>query len=212
MSGGLRVRLDTATRLADELVELLSPVCERIEIAGSIRREQEDVGDVDLLCIPRFSAGPRPGALMLDLFEPEPTVHRNLLDERCAELLALGLFEHRLDVNGRKSWGSSLKKAIYRGLALDICSATAETWGYWLAVRTGPADFSRRLVTDRRYPGGLCPHHLHFKGGRLRRRDTEETLDTPDEIELFHALGVMYLPPIVRTGTVEPRRLQVARS
>jgi DNA polymerase/3'-5' exonuclease PolX len=36
-----------------EVVDLLSPVCERIEVAGSVRREKAFVGDIEILCAPR---------------------------------------------------------------------------------------------------------------------------------------------------------------
>jgi DNA polymerase/3'-5' exonuclease PolX len=210
MSGGTRVALSTAERLAEDLVNLLRRSCARIEVAGSIRRQVADVGDIDLVCIPRlvFEAETSDS---FDMFgspvAAAPAVGRSLLHERCNELLEAGQIGHRLDVNGRKSWGPSLKHALYGDLALDIRSVTYDTWAYWLTVATGPAEFSKRLVTDRRQ-GGLCPHHLHFKDGRLRRRDTEEPLDTPDEATLFEAMGWAWLPPKARTDTAEPRRLE----
>jgi DNA polymerase/3'-5' exonuclease PolX len=209
----VRLPLVTASRLADEVAELLRPYCERLEIAGSIRREREDIGDIDIVCIPRFRTEV-PTAAPTDLFgelvDPKAAepVQISLLDERCAELLELGMFALFFDTNGRKSWGSDLKKGYYKGLRLDICSATAETWAYWYTIRTGPWEFSKRLVTERRH-GGFCPQNLHFKGGRLRQRDNEEPLDTPDEESLFAALGIAYLLPIVRSATVEPRRVDL---
>jgi len=51
------MRIEYARRRAKELVELLSPFCSKIEICGSIRRNCEDVHDIDIVLIPsdRFS-------------------------------------------------------------------------------------------------------------------------------------------------------------
>jgi hypothetical protein len=42
-----------AKRLADQLLAELSPVCERIEIAGGVRREKSDPHDIELVAIPK---------------------------------------------------------------------------------------------------------------------------------------------------------------
>lgn len=218
----MRVPLITASRLADDVMALLEPSCERIKVAGSIRRERPDIGDIDLVCVPRLHMQTAPSpedGVVRDLFgdvvgKPSAApavVTVSELDTCCAALLDSGMFQYRLNVKGQKSWGHDLKKGTYRGLNIDICSATDDTWAYWMAIRTGPAEFSKRMVTDRRH-GGFCPHYLHFKGARLRRVDNEEPIDTPDEETLFRELGLAWLPPIVRTDTCEPRRLAGSRS
>ena len=45
--------LSKGQRVADELLEFLRPFCERIEVAGSIRRKKSEVHDVDLVLIPK---------------------------------------------------------------------------------------------------------------------------------------------------------------
>lgn len=54
MSAGPRMPLAQALDLAVELQDLLAPACERIQIAGSIRRLRETVGDLELVAIPRM--------------------------------------------------------------------------------------------------------------------------------------------------------------
>ena len=43
-----------AVLIAEDLVNELVALCEKIEIAGSIRRCRENVNDIDLVCIPKF--------------------------------------------------------------------------------------------------------------------------------------------------------------
>lgn len=49
-----RKPLAQARAVADLLVSYLAPACERIEIAGSIRREVPEVKDIELVAIPRW--------------------------------------------------------------------------------------------------------------------------------------------------------------
>ena len=40
-------------KLAEEILDILRPLCSRIEITGSIRRKKADVHDVDIVLIPK---------------------------------------------------------------------------------------------------------------------------------------------------------------
>ena len=51
------MELQKARTIAEELKRLLEPACHRVEIAGSIRRQKPFVGDVELLCIPKYDSG-----------------------------------------------------------------------------------------------------------------------------------------------------------
>jgi DNA polymerase/3'-5' exonuclease PolX len=48
------MNLPLATLYAQQIVTWLTPFCERIEIAGSIRRQRPIVNDIDLVCIPKI--------------------------------------------------------------------------------------------------------------------------------------------------------------
>ena len=52
----VQVPLEEASRIAGHLVEMLSPHCDRIAVAGSIRRRRPVVNDIDLVLIPRDMA------------------------------------------------------------------------------------------------------------------------------------------------------------
>lgn len=49
------MKLESAKKLAEFLVELMSEYCERIMIAGSIRRGKHEVKDIEIVCIPKWS-------------------------------------------------------------------------------------------------------------------------------------------------------------
>jgi len=46
------VELELARKIASEVIKRLSPYCQRIEVAGSIRRRKPRVNDIDLVLIP----------------------------------------------------------------------------------------------------------------------------------------------------------------
>jgi len=48
-----KIALERAQKVADAVVKRLSPYCQRIEIAGSIRRRKPWVNDADLVLIPK---------------------------------------------------------------------------------------------------------------------------------------------------------------
>ena len=58
MSSKPRFPLVLAVPMASELVKVLSPFCERIQVAGSIRRRQQQVGDIELVVIPKKAQHP----------------------------------------------------------------------------------------------------------------------------------------------------------
>ena len=47
------MKLDEAQKLANEIITILSPLCEKVEVAGSIRRRKAEVRDVDIVLIPK---------------------------------------------------------------------------------------------------------------------------------------------------------------
>lgn len=193
-----RLARSEATALAWELVALLSPVCERIEIAGSLRRQRESIGDIELVCIPRYGAASR------DLFNKVVSDGVNVLDLECDRLFTLGTIGKRYDKHGRPRWGSGLKWATYRDVAVDLFPVIAPAqWGVDLLLRTGSAAFSRRFVTPVE-KGGLCPRGYFFEGGALWRWPTlgdgspAERVDTPEEEDVFRALGLRFVEPCDR--------------
>ena len=46
------IELERAQKIAQEVVKRLSPYCQRIEVAGSVRRKKPQVNDIDLVLIP----------------------------------------------------------------------------------------------------------------------------------------------------------------
>ena len=106
---------------AQELLEQLSPHCDRIEIAGSIRRRCREVKDIEIVCIPKpYQTG---------LFEDGIA---SVVNQWPAELGQLPC--------------KYTRRMLPEGIKLDLFFATPENWGYIFLIRTGPADFSKAFV------------------------------------------------------------------
>jgi DNA polymerase/3'-5' exonuclease PolX len=216
--------LGYARVMAEALVDLLAPACERIEIAGSIRRQKARPNDIDLVMDPceRISRQPSLDS-PLGFGRLERT---NLLDARCDELLKQGVLEKRPDSQGRHCWGTGIKRAVfYQGqdyAPVDLFQVVEpRQWGVIYAIRTGPGDFNKLLVTSQWF-GRACPKDREVAGGRVwfidpgredlarmpatkfarlaEQGEIEATMiPTPEEEDFFRVLDVPCWPPHERT-------------
>lgn len=194
-----RMPLHEARALAERLVSELKDACEQIVIAGSIRRQRADVGDLEIVCVPL--TGIVTGGLFGD--ESWPVDH---LEERIHDMFEDGIIAHRLDKNLRKAAGSRYRRLLYRGVPLDLFSPSAESFGAILAIRTGPSEYSRHFVTPRSQ-GGLMPDHLRMQEGSLRYRVSGQAIPTPTEESFFAAIGVPMLAPEARSTSTAAQPL-----
>ena len=173
----IQLPLSQAESLTTKIIEALTPGCERIEAAGSVRRGRATVGDLEIVCIPKPT---------LDLFG-EPV--GSMLDLILSDLVAAG----RLlpgDKNGEK-YKNFFVPAV-AGLKLDLFITTPECWGVNFTIRTGSADFTKRLVTQK-YKGGLLPGDMVISGARIWQAG--EALHTPEEIDVFKVIGLEWVQP-----------------
>lgn len=171
-----RLPLSRAEQLANAIVAELAPGCERIEVAGSIRRRKPDVGDIEVVAIPKMGT---------DLLgDPVGSALDSILDAQ----VAAGRFER---VKGGDRYRQFIVKK--QGIKLDLFLTDADCWGAIFTIRTGSAEFSHKLVTPKSI-GGLLPSHLRVQGGRLRDSDGK-AISTPEETDLFNAIGLPWIEP-----------------
>lgn len=188
MSAGPRVPLEAAREAAAAVVALLRDGCERVEIAGSIRRRAALIGDIEIVCTPRMAP---------DLFGGPGFDELNT----CVVLaVQAGKLRWR-DRNGRVSREPPhLADRRYYALIADVPGAQGmgvdvfavrppAEFSAILAIRTGPADYSARLVTTARKRG------YHCEGGRLLSLADGVPRATPQERDFIEACGLAYQPP-----------------
>jgi DNA polymerase/3'-5' exonuclease PolX len=170
-----------ALSLAELLERRLAPSCERILIAGSIRRRKSEIGDIELVAQPKLTTE-------FDMFGFETGNHYSQLDGALTELRTEGYTKN----------GDKYKQFIYEGVTVDLFIASPETWGAIATIRTGSADFTHWLVTSRRHGGG-CPSGLKVSGGRVMYEHVGgEAFDTGTEEKFFQVLEQRWIEPTER--------------
>jgi DNA polymerase/3'-5' exonuclease PolX len=175
-----------ALAVAKELCAALKPACERLIVAGSLRRRREEVGDVEIVYIPRFETGPVPGDLFAHAWQ-------NLADFVIAGMLARGVIAKRESIRGTTAFGEKNKLMVHlaSGIPVDLFSATAENWFNYLVCRTGPKESNTRIAEAAKAKGWHWnPYGAGFSNtcGGTRHAVTSER-------DVFDFLGFPYLEP-----------------
>ncbi len=163
--------LPEAAAVADLVLHVLRPYVKRAVVAGSVRRKRPDVKDIEIVA--------EPVDVPDGLFGETRPAAQEILD-------------------AARAWGPIAKggdkyiqvaDVLGSGLTLDLFLVTPPaSWGAILTIRTGPAEFSQRLVT------ALRGRFLRCEEGRVLGRGRVE-VPTPDEEAFFSACGVAWVPP-----------------
>ena len=195
-------RLAQAIADAEAFRAQFPPACYSLwTVAGSARRRLAYVGDVEHVIVPCRGEADVAGTLF---GETEPV---NLLWRRLDELVAAGqiqqhiysmpelgesnsspaagLYPHKL------KWGPKMRGCDFRGFRHELYTADSDNLGAQLAIRTGPADFSRMLVTQLRRRG-LKNDEGYVWDARGNK------VSVPTEQAYFACCGVAMVAPALR--------------
>lgn len=168
-----KIQWQEAFNLAVGITAKLADYCQRIEIAGSVRRQKPEVGDIEIVAIPNQS---------IDMFGNSTS-------------------DHWLDVvDWEKHFGKIIKGGhkykqieLFEGVNLDLFIVTPPAqWGVQFLIRTGPADFSHRFVTHKAQ-GGMLPGYLRVQDGAIWSNN--HIVETPEEADVFSLIGIPYIEP-----------------
>jgi DNA polymerase/3'-5' exonuclease PolX len=160
--------------LAEDAMHVLAPHCERILIAGSIRRLRPDVKDIELLVIPKHV----PAGLFSDELEVDP--------DFCAAV------NHWRKVKGEPT-GKYTQRVLPGGMKLDLFIATPDNWGWQLCLRTGSAGFNAHVMLP-----ALKRHGYVMEQGAIWRNG--QVVPTPEETDVWSLSGLPWLEPWAREG------------
>jgi DNA polymerase/3'-5' exonuclease PolX len=191
------MRLDDARALAAALMEEMRPHCERLELAGSVRRGKAEPKDLEIVAIPLWEPMPDPA----DLFG-ERTLRRNRLWEWANRTRRVRWLKPA--VPHREPWrpkedGKYWRGELENGAPLDLFLTEPGNFGIITVIRTGPAEFSQAVVTQAKVLGRPC------EGGWLTDSKAGGRIETPDEESVFRALSLYYVPPEERVDRTSLR-------
>lgn len=178
---------DLVKHKAKEIVTLLTPFCERITIAGSVRRDHiNQESDIEILCIPKEVI------ISEDIFSISPDT--KFVNEFAETIKVLAIYNKIK--KGNPYFGkyicidTHINRAVNK-IQIDIFTCNKENWGYILAIRTGSAKFSKSLA-DRWVSKGFVGYegNLYKKEGLKRNK-----INIYEEIDLFNLLNLLYIEP-----------------
>jgi DNA polymerase/3'-5' exonuclease PolX len=159
---GINMRLAEARYAANKIVAAIQPYCTVAIIAGSIRREKPEVGDIEIVAIPGNDTFSEDKAKMLIY---------DLLDRMA----------HR--IKGQPNGKYNQWQLRQPEINLDLFYATANNFGLQLAIRTGSSKYSHYVLAS-----GWKRKGFKSSEGVLYDRDGKATYIRTEE-ELFALIG-----------------------
>lgn len=193
-----------ASTIANMIATELTPYCDIIHIAGSIRRKKEQVKDIEIVCIPKkITMG-----------------ERNLFGEEINKRIVIHPeFERIIKSHGviekGKFTGRYMKLGIQRvidsvsySISLDLFMPQQHDYYRQLAIRTGSAEYSKRFIAGKWYAKGWCGCEGELRLQSQCYKDKADvwhlrpTVTDPklppvwkSEEEFFQWLGIQWLEP-----------------
>jgi len=172
------MKLQEAKKVATNIGNLIFPYCSRLEIAGSIIRGKDDVGDIEMVARPKMKP-------VYDLFGEKVGEHSLLNDRAVFEVFGNVIKAGPRYVQVETTWGINLDLFIVLPPA---------RWGVIMAIRTGPADFSKWIVTNRS-KGGALPNGWKVADGRVWDGQVELGMKFEEELEFLKWLDLGWIEP-----------------
>lgn len=171
------MNLQDAKMKALLIKQALAPHCERIEIAGSIRRECPEVHDIDIVLIPKDDAMSQIRALCLDKWAMVDDILSG--DEK------------------KPKWGERMATFWHKGdVQVDLYFADPHTWPTLFLIRTGSKEHNIKLCSTAKSKGMyLAADGSGLFGDRLK----EKPIRVDTEADIFEALGFAYVDPAQRS-------------
>lgn len=167
------MKLEAAQYKAAALRQLLQPFCDRIEVAGSIRRGKPEPKDIELVAIPKQQN--------VDMFG---------MYKRHHEGIATACSRYKR-IRGSLIDGKYVRLELIDGTGVDLFFCTPRNWGYILALRTGSDRFNMALVERIKGNGYVC------KEGAIWHKGSP--LHTPEEVDVFKRAGLPFIHPTMRS-------------
>lgn len=164
------MKLSTARKIAKQVKDELTPYCDRIVIAGSVRRGKwQDIHDIEFVAIPKYEMQP-------DLSMTMQPTGKNLLFSH---------IQKKYDVAvGGKQGQKMVRFNVCESIQIEVYTASSWNWGYILALRTGPSYLSKILVTKLKVKG------YRMKSGSVLKRGSSVPVRT--EHDMFRMAGIKY--------------------
>lgn len=183
------IQLAHAQQIAQELINILTPFCDRIEIAGSVRRKKNIVKDIELVIIPKQEI------VKEGLFGDE----ERIIYPIDKFLWEDSRFDFRLSKDGKRMYGDKNKLLMFDAIefgwiALDIFTADESNYMMVKFIRTGGAETNKLIATT---ANKLKMNLRIYESAFVDRHGYKAIMKSEEQI--FQYLGLKYLTPEQRT-------------
>ena len=167
---GERARLDQALEIAEPLFEFIKGLngVQQCEIAGSLRRSRETIGDIDIL----VAAGKDSAESIFDAF-----VNHELV----------------VEVLGRGDTKSSVRTET--GRQADLRIVTPEEYPAALMYFTGSKEHNIVIRQRARERGMALNEYGLFKLNEQKETDFNQPVEAESETDIYKKLGLNFIPP-----------------
>jgi DNA polymerase/3'-5' exonuclease PolX len=189
----IKKQLSEMRLFANEIIEDLRPYAERIEIAGSIRRNKPEVADVEIIYIPKY----KETIVNQDLFGNIEIKKTDLLSEY---ILDNKDYDFRLNKLGSKTYGLHNKLMLFKDVPLDLFSASEHNFAIIKLIRTGSFEFNIFLAQRALAIGSPLKE---YEGGTIKNN---KIIQFQTEQEIFEYYDIKYLTPEERT---DPKNFKI---
>lgn len=162
---------------------------DRLVIAGSLRRGRQEVGDVEIVYVPKI------GIKESGLFRDKVPV--NFATSAIDRLVAEGVLAKRQNMVGGFTWGEKNKLAVHvaTGVPVDLFGTSLLAWWNYLVCRTGPAELNQRIASLAIGKGWhWAPYDHGFKRYSESLAYTEWHTVTSEQ-DVFAFVGLSYQEP-----------------
>lgn len=196
MSQKVKYPRAVALDVARDLCRAIAPGCHlwpdgtpALKVCGSLRRGKSEVGDIELVYIPRLDQVPEAPDLLGSTGRTLPV---NRVDALLDRLIADVILAPRLNKLGRISWGLENKLAVHvpSGVPVDLFSTDLLAWHSYVVCRTGSAESNTKIATTAMRRGWRWhPTRGYFSDavGQKHWIRSEE--------DVFRLVGLPYLEP-----------------
>jgi DNA polymerase/3'-5' exonuclease PolX len=179
-----KIDLNVAQRIANQLVDHVRSAMDRVEIAGSVRRQKPVVGDIELVGIPADQE-----KLISLLRDVGQTIKPGTPDV----------------VPWSPKLGSKyIRVRLNEGMNLDFFVANPLNWGGLYLMRTGSASGPDGNAFNGFVPGMFSRFKKLSGGGRMTdcmpTTTAGEQIPLREESDFFDLLEMNFVPPVERTG------------
>lgn len=175
-----------AKEIADKICSQLYPWTEQLFIGGSIRRQCPVVKDIEIICIPKRKVIVLGNGF--SLFDAQPVQVIRKKPEAVKKFV--DTVNQWPKIKGDPEKGRYTQRWIDNIIKLDLFMADENNIGLIHAIRTGSAEYSRRLMHHCKQRGYQVADGYLWEGASM--------VPVPDETKLFDLLKLKFVEPKYR--------------